>query len=147
MIMTKWAPLLVGYALAPLAAPACAGGGDAVSRQLVAISHLATTQGSLAISDDGGYSFVDSSQERETHGQLSATEFEEVKLLVGEPGLSRLYGFRASDDEVCTTAADSYFLQSKMGTACFVVSDVTDSSAREDLDFLSALYEAKATAK
>lgn len=136
----------LGCALALFTASACASGGDAASRQLVAISRVATPSGSLAISDDGAYSFVDSSKMRETQGKLSPVELDEVEAHVAEPRLSKLYGFRA-DDDACEGADDGYFLQSRLGTACFVRSTLADSSAQADLDFFSALYEDKSTAE
>jgi hypothetical protein len=130
----------LGCALMLLTASACASGGDAASRQLGAISRVTAPSGSLAISDDGGYSFVDSSKMRETHGKLSPSQLDEVEARVAEPRLSKLYGFRAEDD-ACEGADDGYFLQSRLGTACFVTSSLTDSSARADLDFFRDLYE------
>lgn len=128
-----------------LAAPACAssGEGDAVSRQLLAMSHRVTEDRLLGISDDGSYWVVDSMGLRATSGRLSPAELRELESRVTEARLNRLYEFRAKEEEACSTVVDSYFLHSKAGVSCFVISDVADPEARADIEFFDALYKEK----
>ncbi len=139
--------MLIALLLPSAAFTGCASGGDAVSRELVSITHRVTTNGALGVSDDGGYEFIDSSEKRATKGQLSRSELEELEAHLAEPRLAVLYGFRSTDDNACSVAVDGYIIKSRAGTSCFVSSEVTDNAARADLDYFIGLYREKSAAK
>jgi hypothetical protein len=125
--------------------PACAADGDAKSRELVAISHLAAEPvGSVSISDDRTYVFVSSTTKSESRGTLSPAEFDTLKAHVARSTLDALYTHRDADPDRCEVARDSYFLTSAVGTACFVLPAITDTEARAKLAFFAQLFQQKA---
>jgi len=127
---------------------ACAGGSDSKSRQLMAISHVASSPyGALSISDDGSYAFVDSEKKSETRGALSSSELDAVKDRVESPRLDDLYQQRNKDDDACAQSADGYVLSSRLGAGCFVPSAVNDKAAQEDLAFFMTLFNEKSVTK
>ena len=99
------------------------------------------------MSDDASYTFLNSSTKTETRGQLSTSEFNELKAIVASPSLENLYQQRNADDNACNQAEDGYVLSSRLGSACFVISTVSDPAAKEDLDFVTTLYQEKSEAK
>jgi len=137
----RWGALLCALAFVP----ACAADGDAKSRELVAISHLATAPaGSLSVSDDRSYAFLDDTSKSEKRGTLSSTEFEALKPHVARASLDALYTHRDSDPDRCGLASDGYILVSPAGTGCFVLSAVVDAEARASVEFFAALFSQKA---
>lgn len=130
-------------ALVALVATACASGGDANSRELMAISHQATPDGSLSVNDDGRYSFIDSTKEIETHGTLTSAELADVKAHVVPAQLDSLYAHGNPIEKECAKVDDAYVLISKRGSACFVISTISDASAKSDLMFFVSLFNEK----
>jgi hypothetical protein len=139
--MTRNRLLVAVAALASAATSGCAADHDAVSRELVAISHLASPPvGALSVTDDGHYEFVDSTA-RTTHtGVLPAAELARLRSQVASPGLDALYTQRAADPDRCEQESTSYVVGSRLGTACFVKGDVADPEARARLEFLVSLF-------
>ena len=128
--------------------PACATDGDAKSRELVAISHLATAPvGSLSISDDRTYAFLDQTSKSEKRGTLSSAEFEKLRPRVARSALDALYAHRNADPDRCGLANDGYVLVSRAGTGCFVLSSLADAEARASVEFLVMLFSQKANAR
>lgn len=126
-------------------APACAVDGDAKSRELVAVSHLATAPvGSLSVSDDRSYAFLDDTSKSEKRGTLSPAEFEALKPHVARAALDALYASRDADPNHCGRASDGYILVSPAGTGCFVLSALADAEARANVEFFAALFRQKA---
>jgi hypothetical protein len=124
--------------------PACATDGDAKSRELVAISHLTAPAGSLSVSDDRSYAFLDDTTKSEKRGTLSSAEFEALQPHVARASLDALYAQRDSDPDRCGRASDGYILVSPAGTGCFVLSTVADAGARASVEFFATLFSQKA---
>lgn len=127
--------------LVPVGAPACAGNGDAVSRQLIAVAHhVGEPSGTLAVEDDGRWSFLVSSAKTQTQGVLSSAELSELEVHLERPRLQALYAEKSQDDDRCAQLEDGYVIMSKGGTACFVMSDELTPKTRADLDYFVALF-------
>jgi hypothetical protein len=140
--------LLVAVALASAGAPGCAANHDAVSRELVAISHVASPPvGALSVADDGRYEFVDSSARTKHAGLLSAAELALLRSQVASPGLEAFYTQSASSPERCQHESTSYVIGSRLGTACFVESDIAEPEARARLEFFVTLFTEKSAVK
>lgn len=130
--------------LAPILALACASGGDAVSRQLISISHIASSPiVALSIDDEGRYEVVDSENETATPGALSLSELQAVRTRVASPRLEQLYEERSENGDACAEVADGYLLTSRLGTACFIASTLSGRVA-PDLVFFVDLLTTKA---
>lgn len=120
--------------------PGCGSGHDAGSRQLVAITHLSTEPaGTVSVIDDSSYTFLLANAKMQTQGTLSAGEFATLKSHVAD--LEPLYSQSVPDSGVCEQAIDSYLLISKVGSACFVVSSVSEPDPRATLEYFVALYK------
>ena len=142
--MRQWRLGALGCALAFV--PACAADGDAKSRELVAISHLATAPtGALSVSDDRSYAFLDDTSKSEKRGTLSSAEFEALQPHVARASLDALYAHRDSDPNRCGAASDGYILVSAAGTGCFVLSALADAQARANVEFFATLFSQKAS--
>jgi hypothetical protein len=123
--------------------PSCASNHDASSREVIAITHLSTEpSGTVSVADDSTYSYLSATAKKQTQGMFTAAEFATVNSNAAD--LGPLYSHSAPDSEACTKAADGYVLISKVGSACFVVSSVSDPDPRATLDFFVTLYGQKA---
>jgi hypothetical protein len=123
----------------------CSSGRDANSRELVAIVHLASTPaGSLSVSDDGSYTYLpDGKAQRQ--GTLSPSEFETLQSRTARPVLEALYAFAEKvDSEQCQLVADGYYLNSVIGGACFVPSNISDTQANDTIEYFVSLFAQKA---
>ncbi len=140
--------LVVVAALASACAPGCAANRDAVSRELVAISHVASPPvGALSVADDGRYEFVDSTARTKHAGVLAAAELARLRSQVASPGLEAFYTQSASSPERCRQESASYVVGTRLGTACFVPGNVAEPEARARLEFFVALFSQKSVAK
>jgi hypothetical protein len=111
----------------------------------MAISHLATAPvGSLSISDDGTYVFLDQTRKSEKRGTLSPADFEKLRPQVARTALDALYAHRDADPDRCGRASDGYILVSQAGTGCFVVSALTNADARARVELFATLFRQKA---
>lgn len=125
-----------------LATGGCATTNDAVSRQVVAVTHLATEpSGTLSVSDDKSYEFLAADGHAHRQGSLSDADFD--ALVDRTQNLDSLYAEARPVAEDCLAAEDGYQLQSKHGTACFQMSTMTssDSEARASLQFFMTVYD------
>jgi hypothetical protein len=131
-------------ALGSACALGCAANHDASSRELVAVSHVASPPvGALSVSDDGSYEFVDSTKRTKHTGLLSDAELARLRSQISSPGLEALYGHRAASPDRCEHESTSYVVGSRLGSACFVPGDVSDPGARARLDFFVTLFTEK----
>jgi len=120
----------------------CAGGSDAVSREVVSIRHLSTAPiGALAVSDDSAYEFFDDHTLKK--GSLTASEFAALREHTSRAALQSLYVYLETDPERCSAGGDAYLITSKSGTGCFVVANVSDAASRAHLEFLVDLFAQK----
>jgi hypothetical protein len=127
--------------LVPLWAPACASDRDAVSRQLLAVTHhVGAPDGMLAIDEEGRWNFVDSAAKTETKGVLSSAELAELKVRLERPRLEALYAEKSQDDDRCGQLEDGYILISKVSVGCFVMSDELTATTREDLSYFVGVF-------
>jgi hypothetical protein len=121
---------------------ACAGNHDASSREIFSMVHLsATPTGSLSLSDDRSYEFLDSSSKSQRKGSLSQSEFDSLTHGLSRDALEALYSHEEASAEACTKDADGYVLNTKVGSACLVTRNVSDPNARAILDSLVALFD------
>jgi len=131
----------VAFVAAAQLTPGCATDRDARSRELVAVSHLATPPvGLLSVADDQTYSFTDSGRKSVSNGALSAAEFETLKSHVSSSALEALYAQREADSEICQRDGGGYIVTTSQGSACFLTASVREANARASLEFLSALF-------
>jgi hypothetical protein len=127
--------------------PGCASNHDAASRQLVAISHVASPPvGALSVNDDGRYEFVDSTARTKHAGVLPTAELARLRSQVASPGLDALYT-RAVNPDRCQRESTSYVVGTRLGTACFVEGDVREPAARARLEFFVGLFTEKSGAE
>jgi hypothetical protein len=146
--MTRDLLLVAVGALVSACAPGCAANHDAASRQLVAISHVASPPvGALSVADDGHYEFVDSTARTKHTGVLPAAELARLRSHVASPGLDALYTHRAANPDRCQQESTSYVVGSRLGTACFVQGDVAEPASRARLDFFVTLFTEKSSAE
>jgi hypothetical protein len=124
----------------------CAATQDKKSRELVAVTRLEKTPtGSLSVSDDGRYEFVNFTSNSEHDGELSSSEMDALKRHLAAPALEAVYGAKDPDPDRCTRDNAGFVLHSRLGAACIVMTDVADQRARESLEFFATLFEGKAT--
>jgi hypothetical protein len=139
--------LAVFLAAAALASgQGCAAGQDKKSRELVAVTRLARTPaGSLSVSDDGRYEFVNFASKRAHDGELSSGELATLNRHLASPRLDAVYEARDSDPTRCERDEAGLVLHSRLGTACFVATDTAAPAVRESLEFFATLFAARAT--
>jgi hypothetical protein len=124
----------------------CAAERDARSRELVALTHLATAPiGQLSAADDRTYSFTDWERNAVSSGKLSEADFQELETHLSDSALAPLYAAREEDSERCKNDGDGYVVTTSRGTACFVLATIRDPSARASLEFLSGLFRRAAS--
>jgi hypothetical protein len=118
---------------------------DAKSQELVAVTRLEHSQaGSLSVSDDGHYEFVDFSSNSQHDGTLSNSEMETFMLHLASPRLEMVYDEQDPGGDRCDHDAAGLILHSRLGAACIVKTDLTDQHIRETMEFLSTLFATKA---
>lgn len=140
----RWGACSLALALGQTLVAGCAANGDAASRELLAITHLAAEPvGLLSVSDDGTFSFLNWTSSSQTRGALSSAEFATLRAHLTPAKLEALYA-QGSDSGPCDQETNSYFLHTKAGVACFVVATVSDPAARATLDFFVELFAQKA---
>jgi hypothetical protein len=116
---------------------------DPNSRQLVYVSHGASTPiASLAISDEGGYRFLDQESRSEVAGQLEVGELSQVQGHAAQGPTRDLVANQVNDDR-CESDELAYRIISKFGSACIVASEIGDPSVRAHADFFIALFASK----
>jgi len=124
----------------------CAAGQDKKSRELVAVTRLARTPaGSLSVSDDGRYEFVNFTTKREHDGRLSSSELESLNRHLASPRIDAVYETRDPDPARCEREEAGLVLHSRLGAACFVATNPVDPAVRESLEFFATLFGTKAT--
>jgi hypothetical protein len=106
-----------------------------------------TPSGSLSVSDDGHYEFVDFTSKSAHGGTLSNAEKTTLERHLAAPRLEAIYDAQDPDGDRCEGEAAGYIVRSRLGTACIIMTDVADESTRESLEFFSTLFDAKAEAK
>jgi hypothetical protein len=142
-MVNAWRMCALTGALACLSA--CADDGDAKSRVVVSISHLASEPvGMVLITDDRTFDFLNWTTKSETRGTLSPAEFDTLQQHVTRSNLDALYEHQDADPNRCELASDGYVLSSIVGTACFVLSAVNDEEARSNVEYFATLYSQKA---
>jgi hypothetical protein len=142
----KLQDVLLAATIGSACAVGCAAASeDPKSRELVAVTRLEhAPAGSLSVSDDGHYEFVDFSSKSRHEGTLSNSEIEMLEHHLASPRLETVYGEQDPDADRCDHEAAGLILHSRLGSACIVKTDLTDEHARESLEFLSTLFETKA---
>jgi len=134
--------MAAGFALA---VAGCASRHDESSRQVVSVSHLSTPPvGSLSVSSDSAYEFLDFRAQSALRGRLTESEFAALNVHTNQSALRELYAHAESDSSHCDGGGDGYLVTSVLGTACFVVSAIADSQSRAHLEFLASLLSQKA---
>jgi hypothetical protein len=124
----------------------CATQQDAKSRELVAISHLASEPvGTLSISDDKTYTYLPNGK-AERQGTLSSTEFDTLQPHVTRLALQALYAFGEANSDRCQLNGDSYTLNSVVGASCFLLANISDPTAHDNLQYFVTLFADKAAA-
>ncbi|HEY5959538.1 MAG TPA: hypothetical protein VIV60_23440 [Polyangiaceae bacterium] len=85
--------------------------------------------------------------EAERRGTLSSSEFDTLQSHTTRPALEALYAFAERDSEQCHSAPDGYYLDSMVGGACFVLANIADAHAREDVEYFANLFAQEAAAQ